>query len=144
MNLTNIIAFSVLSIVFGGLTLLAGEYVRRARGWLMLVVSVFAVYWLQSSTPVRNLDFWLPTASLGLTVIVWVMITVPGPSKAPGSLSMPDTYITLAAISAIVLLVALTRYTDVLITPSRPPDILTVLIGMAVIAALALAAAVTF
>ena len=78
MNLTNIIAFSVLSIVFGGLSLLAGERIRRAKGWVMLVVSVFAVYWLQSSTPVRNLDFWLPTASLGLTLIVWVMINAPG------------------------------------------------------------------
>ncbi len=36
MNLTNIIAFSVLSIVFGGLSLLRVERIRRAKGWVML------------------------------------------------------------------------------------------------------------
>ena len=146
MNLTNIIAFSVLSIVFGGLSLLVGERIRRAKSWVMLVVSVFAVYWLQSSTPVRNLDFWLPTASLGLTLIVWVTIIAPGAaaSKTPAKISWPDTWITLAVMGAMVLLVALMRYTDVSITPSRPPEPIAVLIGLALIAALALGANVAF
>jgi D-alanyl-lipoteichoic acid acyltransferase DltB (MBOAT superfamily) len=143
MNLTHIIAFSVLSLLFGGLTLVAGERVRRAKPWVMLVVSVFAVYWLQSSTPVRNLDFWLPTASLGLTLIVWVAISV-GPSKVPAKIAWPETWITLGVMGAIVLLIALSRYTPLLITPSRPPDPLAVLIGLALIAALASGAGFAF
>ncbi len=146
MNLTNIIAFSVLCVAFGGLSLVAGERVRQAKGWVMLVVSVFAVYWLQSSTPVRNLDFWLPTASLGLTLIVWVMISLPGSvtPKTPAKISWPDTWVSLAVIVAIVLLVALTRYLGISVIPSRPPDLLAVFIGLGLIALLALGARLAF
>ena len=145
MNLTNIIAFSVLCVVFGGLSLVVGERIRRVKSWVMLAVSVFAVYWLQSSTPVRNLDFWLPTASLGLTLIVWVATNAAvNAPKASEIFKAPDTWLTLTVIGVVILLVALTRYTDVLMTPSRPPDILAVLIGLAVIAVLALGANVAF
>jgi hypothetical protein len=36
----------------------------RWRGWIFLTSSLIAVYWLQPSTPVRNLDFWFPTAPI--------------------------------------------------------------------------------
>src|ERR1700694_3096423 len=42
-----------------------------ARQWLMLVLSVAAIYWLQPLTPIRYFDFWFPTAALGLTVWTW-------------------------------------------------------------------------
>jgi D-alanyl-lipoteichoic acid acyltransferase DltB (MBOAT superfamily) len=139
MNLTNILVFAALSVVFGALVLSAGERVRQYKGWVMLVASVFAVYWLQSSMPLRNLDFWLPTASLGLTVSVWVMISVSSSSssKLSSTFDVRDTLTTLAVVAGIVLLVALTRYTQVPITPSRPPDILSVLIGLGLIGVLA-------
>ena len=41
------------------------------RNVALFVLSVLAVYWLQPAMPVRQMDFWLPTASLALTVIVW-------------------------------------------------------------------------
>ncbi len=146
MNLTSILAFTALTVTFGVLVLLAGERIRRYKGWVMLVASVFAVYWLQSSMPLRNLDFWLPTASLGLTVIVWVTINIPGriAAREGGTVATRDTLATLTVVVAVVLLVGLTRYTDILITPSRPPDIVSILISLIVVAALAAAAGAAF
>ena len=47
--------------------------VRRSNliRWLLLAGSVLAIYWMQPPMPVRYLDFWLPTATLGLAVLVW-------------------------------------------------------------------------
>ena len=94
MNLTQIVIFGVLSAGCGVLFMWANTrantqvrpyvggqaaaaakavsgsaVVTNVRGWAMLLASVVAIYWLQSSTPIRYLDFWLPTASLGLTLL---------------------------------------------------------------------------
>lgn len=134
MNLTHILIFAALALVFG---VVASVDTRlralavRARGWLMLVVSVLALFWLQSSSPVRNMDFWLPLASLGLTLMVWFAI------NAPKLGDRRDMLITLGVLGGMVALIALLRYIPALccITPSRPPDIITVVIAGAVIAA---------
>ncbi|MCL4504573.1 MAG: hypothetical protein M1434_00615 [Chloroflexi bacterium] len=145
MNLTSLIVFVVISLLVGLATAWSNARFRPvalgARNAVMLVGSVLAVYWLQSSTPVRGLDFWLPTASLGLTVIVWVAVT-----GLPRAGNRRDTGITLAVIAAVIVAIALTRYVDPLccLTPSRPPDILAVLIGLALIAALAAGAGFLF
>ncbi|HLV36666.1 MAG TPA: hypothetical protein VKY59_16200, partial [Spirillospora sp.] len=36
----------------------------RWRGWLLMIASVLAIYWLQPQTPTRQLDFFFPTATL--------------------------------------------------------------------------------
>ena len=41
------------------------------RIYLLLAVSTLAIYALQPELPVRGLDFWLPTFSLGLTILAW-------------------------------------------------------------------------
>jgi hypothetical protein len=59
----NILTILVLALA----ALLAGWLVPRR--WLvpvLLLGSLLALYWLQPSTPIRNLDFWLPTASIAL------------------------------------------------------------------------------
>jgi D-alanyl-lipoteichoic acid acyltransferase DltB (MBOAT superfamily) len=69
-------------LIFGAAALFVGALLKRWpqwRGWLMLVGSLLALYWLQPATPIRHLDFWLPTASLALTVLVWA-ITRPDPT----------------------------------------------------------------
>ena len=43
----------------------------KLRRWALLVSSVVAIYWLQPSLPIRQMDFWFPTATLGLVMIVW-------------------------------------------------------------------------
>src|SRR5690242_4934054 len=109
MNLTQIAIFGVLSLGFGALFTWANRstwmqvrlgvrlpYVRR---WGMLIASIVALYWLQSSTPIRSLDFWLPTASLGLTLIVWAAI-----NGRPGDLW--PTLLTAGVIGAVVAMIA--------------------------------------
>ena len=49
----------------------------RACGRVLLVVSALAVYWLQPAMPVRYLDFWLPTVTLALVVLSWIITTPP-------------------------------------------------------------------
>jgi alginate O-acetyltransferase complex protein AlgI len=144
MNLTQILVFATLSLVYGLLCAWGRTRARatlvRARGWVMLVASTIAVYWLQSSSPIRSLDFWLPTASLGLTVVVWAAIYSPG--RVEWRAALP----TAAVIAGVVALIALTRYIDPLccITPTHPPDIATVAIGLAVVAALIAGASILF
>ncbi len=125
MGLTQILAFLALILLVR--LLQRFEPVHRARGWLLLVASTLAIYWLQPATPVRNLDFYLPTATLALTVACWA-VTAP-----PETRRERENWIAGAALVATVLLVALTRYLgpDGLITPSRPPQTLTVLLLLA-------------
>ena len=51
----------------------------RWRSWAMLGLSVSALFWLQPSTPIRNLDFWLPITTLALTIFTWAVTRPAGP-----------------------------------------------------------------
>lgn len=154
MNLTQIAIFAAGALLFGGLAALAtrdatgrlNTLARRVRPWLMLSASIAALYWLQSSTPIRHLDFWLPTATLGLTVLVWVATLKPRPATGgrrpdqaagPAILDRRATAITALVIAGIVALIAATRYVDTLccLTPSRPPEISAVGVAMLTCAA---------
>ncbi|NPV56399.1 MAG: MBOAT family protein [Anaerolineae bacterium] len=104
----------------------------RLRVPLLLVVSVLAVFWLQPATPIRRLDFWLPVATLTLAVLGWLLTVQPDQRWRRGNALAGGLVV------GVVLLVALTRYLnlDGILTPSRPPQLHTVLI---VLAALSLA-----
>ena len=114
--------------------------VVQGRGWVILVASTLALYWLQSSSPIRSLDFWLPTASLALTTLVWVVIYTP--DRAAWRTAVP----TIAVIIGVVALIASTRYFDPLccITATRPPDIFTVTVGILIVAVISAGAAILF
>jgi alginate O-acetyltransferase complex protein AlgI len=49
----------------------------RWRGWLLLIISALAVYALQPVTPIRGVDYWLPTATLVLAMTAWLVTTPP-------------------------------------------------------------------
>ena len=120
-----------------------------ARHWLMLAVSVAASYWLQPLTPIRYLDFWLPTAALGLTVWTWAA-TRPGAgaptaaqaararlaaTPAPGAAQDDErraTLITGLVVAGLVLLIGLTRYLGPVccLTPAPPPAAGSVVLGL--------------
>ncbi len=109
----------------------------RGRTWALLATSVAAVFWLQPSTPIRHLDFWLPVATLGLTVMAWAA------TRAPGHGFGRDDRIAAGLIAAVVAAVSLTRYAAPLccyLTTSRPPDIWLAGAALAAIALLAWAA----
>ena len=110
--------------VLGLGALLAGWVIPRRRFVPGLVLlSLLALYGLQPSTPIRNLDFWLPTASILLTLLTWA-ITTPAEGRSARQV-LPG----LLAILCLPPLIASTRYLGPLccLTASRPPQILAVL-----------------
>ena len=128
-------------LFFALAAMLAGRFAgSRGRGWALLIGSILAIYWLQPALPIRHLDFWLPTATLGLAVIVWAA-TRPA-EAAPLWRDLPSAL----ALAGTVLGVGLLRYTEPLccLTPTPPPDILEIAIGLAGICLLAWLAAHTF
>ncbi|HEY5984966.1 MAG TPA: hypothetical protein VIV12_01095, partial [Streptosporangiaceae bacterium] len=58
--------------------LLVGVLTRGAwRTYLLLALSVFAVYWLQPAIPLRSFDFWLPSITLALVILTWFITSQP-------------------------------------------------------------------
>ena len=129
MTLTQLLVFSAAALLFGSI------FKAHWRGWLMLIGSLLALYWLQPATPIRHLDFWLPTASLALTVLVWTI------TRPPTTDDTRPTLITGTLITALVIAIGLTRYLGPVccLIPTRPPDLPEVLIALVVVAALAAA-----
>ena len=113
MNPIHILVFTAFALLFGW------AVPSRWRGWVLLGSSVIAIYWLQPSTPLRNFDFWFPTASIALTIFVWVV------TREADANSGRKTLIAALVVTGIVLLLGITRYIDFLccLTPSRPPDL---------------------
>ncbi|MCS7056888.1 MAG: hypothetical protein NZM18_12035 [Thermoflexales bacterium] len=112
----------------------------RARNITLFVASVLAAYALQPAMPIRQMDFWLPTASLALAVIIWAAT-----SPALAAHHRPDraTLTDAAIIGGIVLGVAALRFVEPLeglITRTPPPAVPSVLVALAIVALLALAA----
>ncbi|HJQ14355.1 MAG TPA: MBOAT family O-acyltransferase [Anaerolineales bacterium] len=55
--------------------LLIGALTRGTlRMYLLLASSVLAVYWFQPALPLRSFDFWLPSLSLALTILTWLVV----------------------------------------------------------------------
>ncbi len=108
----------------------------------MLGASVVAIYWLGSVSPIRTLDFWLPTLVLALTALVWAATRpLPTALRDDPPASVGETWITATVVVALVLVIALLRYTPALccITPSLPPALPSVaLVLVAAVGAVAL------
>jgi alginate O-acetyltransferase complex protein AlgI len=95
----------------------------RWRGWSLLLASCLAIYWLQPATPIRYLDFWLPTGCLLLTFMTWLF-------TKPGSVKLSSTDLqTGLAIIGLILAIGLMRYLGPVccLTPSRPPAIISII-----------------
>ena len=133
MTLTNILVFSAASI-FLGLT-----RQRRWGLWLLFGGSVVAIYWLQSATPIRHLDFWFPTASLALTVLVWAATRAQDKDNAHRNLFSAAIIATIM-IAVILIAIGMTRYLGPFccLTPSRPPNLLLIVAAIAGVGALSL------
>ena len=111
-TVTTILIFSAAALI---IRLLSRE---KWRGWLLLVSSVLAIYWLQPIMPLRNLDFWLPSATLLITVLSWVLTT---PREERGAAQNNQTALVLVVL---LLCIALTRFFSLegFITAARPPQ----------------------
>jgi alginate O-acetyltransferase complex protein AlgI len=128
MTLRDIFIFIALGLLIRGVSRWA-----CVRAWLLYLVSILAVFWLQPLSPVRYLDFWLPVATLALSALGWVATTPPGQrawrANAPA----------LAALAGVVLLLGLTRFLsdNGILTAARPPQFELVLAGVVAVAFLA-------
>ena len=117
MNLVHILIFILIS---GLISVLARG---RWRSWAILTLSVLAIFWLQPASSIRHLDFWFPTLSLVLTILLWAVTT----AKNRGV--RRDDWITLFVMLLLLFALSLTRLTgQVKLTPTAPPGLENVLI----------------
>ena len=100
------------------------------RGYLLLASSVLAVYWFQPALPLRSFDFWLPSLSLALTILTWLITS---PSSAWRS---PQTRMGLAIIVGLATLIDLSRYflPDPILTATTAPQFIHYLLFVALVA----------
>jgi alginate O-acetyltransferase complex protein AlgI len=87
------------------LALAAGQ-VRRGRGVVMLSISTFAVFWLQAAEPFVALRFWLPVATLSITVAAWAI------TSSPEVRSWRQNWPAVAVLAGVTAIMALGRYLD--------------------------------
>ncbi|MGD0174631.1 MAG: MBOAT family O-acyltransferase [Anaerolineales bacterium] len=136
MTFANILSFAMIS-------LLAGVW-PRARAGLALFASLLALYWMQPAIPIRNLDFWLPTASIGLSACVWIITF--RRKENPVSADRPQTVFfqridlrgnlgTVLILLGVILAVGLSRYLNLAayLTPSTPPELDQLITGLLIL-----------
>lgn len=125
MNLTHILVFSIFSL------LVCWFAPRGWRSWIILIASLIAIFWTQSSTTIRNFDFWLPFTSIAITLLTWAIIR----QDAGDIRKLTIGY---AIIVITIIFIAITRYTNPLccITPSRPPQLIPVIIALCFVGAI--------
>lgn len=101
--------------------LLIGALTRGTlRTHLLLVSSVLAIYWFQPALPLRSFDFWLPSLSLALTILTWLM------TSPPGRWYLRQNLIGVLIVAGLATLIDLSRYIlpDPVIIATTPPPFL--------------------
>jgi alginate O-acetyltransferase complex protein AlgI len=104
--------------------LLVGSLTRGAvRTYLLLFLSVLAIYWFQPALPFRSFDFWIPSISLFFVILTWCITSQAGAWKVRQNL------IGLFIIIGTILMVDLTRYIfpDPILTISTTPRLFIIL-----------------
>jgi len=115
MGLAQIGASILTSLLVGALT----RGVRSTRRTnLLLALSVLGIYWFQPVIPIRSFDFWLPSLSLALVILIWLICSQAGAWKSRENL------IGLSIIIGIVSLIDFSRYIlpNPILTASTPPQ----------------------
>ncbi len=104
----------------------------RLRMWLLSAVNVAVIYSLQPQIPIRYMNFWLPTLTIYITVVSWVLVTPPGERRWKQNLPM------LFFLAAAALLMTLSRYLelDISLLATRPPNTAQAALGIAAAALL--------
>ncbi len=114
-------------LVFCLAALLFSPFFRKGwRTWILLITSLLSVYWLQPSVSIRNLDFWFPSLSVFLTVIIW-SVTCENPKE-----NLKGTIQVGLVTALVILLIGLARYFDPVccLTPTRPPGAIPIIIAL--------------
>jgi hypothetical protein len=98
----------------------------KLRRWALLIASVLAIFWLQPALSIRQMDFWFPLATVGLVFLGW------GLTAEREQLRDRSNWLSAGLALGTVALIALTRFVSLkgLITASRPPQFLPVMIAL--------------
>jgi len=48
----------------------------KSKNWLLFVLSLIAIYYLQPSSAIRSLSFWFPTLILIISIIAWWLYAI--------------------------------------------------------------------
>src|SRR5215207_7444343 len=62
--------------ILAAVALLIGQ-LRKGRSLVLLGASAFIIYWLQPPQDQVTLTYWLPTATLVLTILAWFLTSTP-------------------------------------------------------------------
>lgn len=108
----------------------------KLRTYFLLALSIGVIYWLQPPLPIRNLDFYLPLATVSLSVLGWVL------TASAEQRVWRSTLPALAVMVVMVLLLAGSRVVglDSYLLPSRPPRLDVTLAALGLVAVLVLVA----
>ncbi len=120
-----------LVLVSIGAAVLLGRVARnRWRIPLILGSSTIAVFAFQPALPIRGLDFWLPTATLAITILMWIL-TTPADHRP-----WRENWSALAIVGGIVLALGLTRFLGLQLhlTASLPPQTIKIVLTLALAA----------
>lgn len=125
MTLAQILVFVLAAALAGSLAQ------NRWRGWILMICSLLAIYWMQPSTPIRNLDFWLPTLTITLALATWAT------TQSLTREVLRDNLGAAAVVAGLIMLIGLNRYlgTFCCLIPSRPPQFLQILAALVVASA---------
>ncbi len=96
MTVFNIGILALVALVIGRL--------GKARELTLLGASVFVVYWLQPPQQFVSLMYWVPTATILLTVICWLLVS------APESRTLKQNWPAALVIIGVMLLVDLNQF----------------------------------
>ena len=125
MTILQISILAVVALVLGRLP--------KFRQLALLAVSAFVVFWLQPAEPFVSFAFWLPVATLTITVLAWAL------TSTPEMRAWKQNWPAITILVGIVLLMDLNHYfklTQVYI--STTPSLTLTLIALTVISAAAL------
>ncbi|MBL8116192.1 MAG: MBOAT family protein [Anaerolineae bacterium] len=107
------------------------------RKWVLFVISLIIIYWLQPSLSIRWLDYTLPSIIIGISVITWWVVASREKKISPITALSREDSTSLVIILAIILLLTIPRYFDFPIAlTSRPPEIwqvITIIIALIII-----------
>jgi alginate O-acetyltransferase complex protein AlgI len=124
MTILQISILAVVALVLGRLP--------KFRQLALLAVSAFVVFWLQPAEPFLSFSFWLPVATLTITVLAWAL------TSTPEMRAWKQNWPAITILVGIVLLMDLNRYfnlTQVYIAAT--PSLILTLIALIVISAAA-------
>ena len=120
MSLLNILILIIVAL------LIRLVFPGKLRRWALLIASVLAIFWLQPALSIRQMDFWFPMVTLGLVFLGW------GLTAEREQLANRSNWLAAGLALGTVTLIGLTRFISLkgLITSSRPPQFLPVMIAL--------------